>query len=108
ATMQYVAMLVREDDGRFTVSVPAMPGCFSMGATRDEALANVREAIEAWLEAERAHGRGPLPETKELLVAAYSALLDDVEALRASGDVHRAFMPELELVQIEVREAVPA
>jgi predicted RNase H-like HicB family nuclease len=32
------------------VSVPALPGCFSQGETREEALSNIREAAELWLE----------------------------------------------------------
>jgi predicted RNase H-like HicB family nuclease len=38
-----------EDDG-FTVWVPALPGCVSEGATRDEAIRNIREAIELYVE----------------------------------------------------------
>lgn len=33
-----------------TVHVPALPGCISEGDTRDEAIANIREAIELYLE----------------------------------------------------------
>ena len=50
-------VLVRpETDGGYSVSVPALPGCHSQGETLDEALANVREAADLWLEvtAERA------------------------------------------------------
>ena len=39
------------EDRGFVISVPALPGCWSQGATRDEAMANIREAIEGWLEA---------------------------------------------------------
>jgi len=38
------------DEGGFTVTVPSLPGCISEGETRDEALANIREAIELYLE----------------------------------------------------------
>jgi predicted RNase H-like HicB family nuclease len=38
-------------EGGFWVEVPALPGCVSQGETMDELLANVREAIAAWLEA---------------------------------------------------------
>ncbi len=37
-------------EGGYTVYVPALPGCISEGDTRDEALANIREAIELYLE----------------------------------------------------------
>ena len=39
------------EDRGFVAHVQALRGCWSQGATRDEALSNVREAIEAWLEA---------------------------------------------------------
>jgi predicted RNase H-like HicB family nuclease len=41
-----------EDQG-FIAHVPALKGCWSQGATRDEALANVRDAIAGWLEVEQ-------------------------------------------------------
>lgn len=37
----------------FVSHVPALPGCWSQGTTREEALANIREAAEAWLEAQQ-------------------------------------------------------
>jgi len=41
------------DDRGFIAHVPALRGCWSQGITRAEALANIREAIEAWLETEQ-------------------------------------------------------
>ena len=41
------------EDRGFIAHVPALRGCWSQGATREEALGNVREAIEAWLETEQ-------------------------------------------------------
>jgi predicted RNase H-like HicB family nuclease len=38
------------DEGGFTALVPALPGCISEGGTREEALRNVQEAIELYLE----------------------------------------------------------
>jgi len=41
------------EDCGFIASVPALRGCRSQGATREETLSNIREAIEAWLEVEQ-------------------------------------------------------
>ena len=38
------------EEGGYTVYVPSLPGCISEGDTRDEALVNIREAIELYLE----------------------------------------------------------
>lgn len=44
------AMVYREADGRYTAEIPACPGCAASGATRDEALANLREAASLYFE----------------------------------------------------------
>jgi predicted RNase H-like HicB family nuclease len=41
------------EDGGFVAHVPALRGCWSQGQTRDEALNNIREAAEVWLETEQ-------------------------------------------------------
>ena len=51
--MNYRVVLVESEEG-FAVSCPALRGCHSQGATRDEALENIRDAIREWLEAEGA------------------------------------------------------
>jgi predicted RNase H-like HicB family nuclease len=38
------------DDGGFTVYVPSLPSCISEGDTKEQALANIKEAIELYLE----------------------------------------------------------
>jgi len=38
------------EEGGFWAEVPALPGCVSQGETMDELLANMREAIQAWLD----------------------------------------------------------
>jgi predicted RNase H-like HicB family nuclease len=48
--MRYTVVLQRENDGGYVVSVPALPGCVSQGNTREEALKNIEEAIELYLE----------------------------------------------------------
>lgn len=48
--MKIKIVLEPSDEGGFTVYVPSLPGCISEGNTREEALANIREAIELYLE----------------------------------------------------------
>ena len=40
------------EDGYLVAECPELPGCASQGRTREDALANIREAIEGWLEVE--------------------------------------------------------
>ncbi|MBV9121824.1 MAG: type II toxin-antitoxin system HicB family antitoxin [Planctomycetes bacterium] len=48
--MKYKVALYRTDEG-ISVSVPALPGCWSEGDTEEEALANIRDAIQEYLAA---------------------------------------------------------
>ena len=48
--MNLRVILEASDEGGFTAIVPALPGCISEGDTRDEALANIREAIALYLD----------------------------------------------------------
>jgi predicted RNase H-like HicB family nuclease len=47
--MEYKVLLIKSDEG-FAVGCPALPGCWSQGKNREEALSNIREAIRLWLE----------------------------------------------------------
>ncbi len=58
--MGYTVVLEQEPDGGYVVTVPALPGCVTQGDTRDEAIRNVREAIELYLEDCHAAG-DPVP-----------------------------------------------
>jgi predicted RNase H-like HicB family nuclease len=49
-SMRYTVVLEQEEDGGYVASVPALPGCVSQGDTRAEALSNIREAIELYVE----------------------------------------------------------
>ncbi len=59
-SIKYTVILQAESDpefaGYFNVIVPALPGCLTYGASREEALVNAREAIEAYLEDLEKHG----------------------------------------------------
>jgi predicted RNase H-like HicB family nuclease len=58
--MRYTVLLEQERHDGYVASVPTLPGCVSQGDTRREALANIREAIEVYLEDCREAG-DPVP-----------------------------------------------
>lgn len=58
--MRYRVVIEQDEDGVFVAEAPSLPGCVSQGRTREEAVANVKEAIAAYLESLEAHGE-PIP-----------------------------------------------
>lgn len=49
-TMELRIVFEESEEGGYTVYVPTLPGCISEGDTKEEALANIKEAIELYLE----------------------------------------------------------
>ena len=58
--MRFRVVLQQDEDGMFIAEVPSLSGCISQGKTRAEALGNIREAIEGYLESLKQHGE-PIP-----------------------------------------------
>ncbi|MBT8762704.1 type II toxin-antitoxin system HicB family antitoxin [Desulfohalobiaceae bacterium Ax17] len=58
--MKYRVIIEQDEDGIFVAEVPSLPGCISQGETRVEALTNIQEAIEAYIESLKAHNE-PIP-----------------------------------------------
>jgi len=58
--MRYSVNIQKTDEG-YSVRVPGLPGCWSQGATEEEALENVKEAIEDYI-----HVRGLLSAEKDV------------------------------------------
>jgi predicted RNase H-like HicB family nuclease len=54
--MKFQETIARDEDGAWVVECPSIPGCVSQGTTREEALANVREAIALCLEVRQERG----------------------------------------------------
>jgi antitoxin HicB len=54
--MRQVILIPDLESGGYVVEVPSLPGCYSQGETTDEALANIREAIDLHIESMIAHG----------------------------------------------------
>ena len=62
--MKFTVTIDRDEDGVYVAECPSIPGCVSQGPTRDEALANIQEAIAACLEVRAELG---MPLTVEVL-----------------------------------------
>ncbi len=56
------------EDGYWVVECPSLPGCISQGKTEDEAIENIKEAIELWIEDAQANGE-VIPEDSQIRVA---------------------------------------
>jgi len=62
--MEFTVILEECEEGGYTVTCPALPGCVSEGDTNEEALQNIKEAIEGYLEAMEKQARmTPAPAT---------------------------------------------
>ena len=62
--MKYRIVMEPQPDGGYTVYVPSLPGCISEGDSRDEAIANIREAIALYTES-MAERNLPAPAVEE-------------------------------------------
>jgi len=48
--MKVNVIIEKDEAGYYVAEVPALPGCLSQGKTYEEAIINIKEAIEGWLE----------------------------------------------------------
>lgn len=58
--MRYRVIIEQDENGMFIAECPSLPGCISQGKTRQEALDNIKEAIEGYLESFEKHNE-PVP-----------------------------------------------
>ena len=66
--MKYRVIITQDEDGVFVAEVPSLPGCISQGMTRSEALRNVQEAIQGYIESLQKHNEPvPPPITEEII-----------------------------------------
>ena len=68
--MKFRVIIEQDEDGVFVANCPTLPGCISQGKTREEAIENIREAIQLYIEVLEEKGQ-PIPAEKyeTLLVA---------------------------------------
>ena len=67
--MKLIVTLERDETGMIVAECPAIPGCVSQGTTEEEALANIREAVQACVEARAANGMPITITTREIEVS---------------------------------------
>ncbi|MCA1632495.1 MAG: type II toxin-antitoxin system HicB family antitoxin [Acidobacteria bacterium] len=65
--MTFQVVLEPGEDNWIVAECPALPGCVSQGRTEEEAVSNIREAIELWLETELEKHLETLPPNAKLL-----------------------------------------
>lgn len=66
--MKVKILIEKGEDGYFAASVPSLKGCWSQGKTREEALENIREAIELYFEPDEIETTGQEKEYVELAI----------------------------------------
>jgi len=66
--MNFKVVLEPQEEGGYTVYVPTLPGCVSQGETAEEAMANIKEAIDVYMESLREREIA-LPQVEEREVA---------------------------------------
>jgi predicted RNase H-like HicB family nuclease len=66
--MKARVVIEQDEDGAFVATCPTLPGCVSQGATREEALANIRDAAAGYVASLRKHDEPiPPPITEEVV-----------------------------------------
>lgn len=59
-TIRFRVLVSQDEDGMFVAECSNLPGCVSQGKTHDEAITNIRDAIEGYLASLQKHGE-PIP-----------------------------------------------
>jgi len=66
--MKYRILIEQDEDGVFVAEVPSLPGCISQGSTRSEAIHNIKEAIEGYIESLNKHNEPVPPPISEEII----------------------------------------
>ncbi len=90
--MDFLVSISQDEDGIFCASVPSLIGCVSQGETKEEAIANIKEAIALHIES-GAKGQILIEWDHEL--NAYSATCEELNHLSSCGDTRQLAIANL-------------
>ena len=99
-SLKFTVILMPEAKGHYSVVCPALPGCVSQGDNLEEALANIREAAEGWLEVWLEDEKSVPVETPEIVADEVRQCLRD----RAEDGLSLV----LETREVQIPNPVPA
>ena len=66
------AIVEQDEDGIFVVKCPSLPGCISQGRTREEALENIKDAAQGYIESLKKHNEPIPPPIEEEIIKVYA------------------------------------
>jgi predicted RNase H-like HicB family nuclease len=66
--MKFRIVIQQDEDGIYVAECPSLPGCISQGKTREEALANIKDAIFGYLASLKKHNEPIPPSIEEEMV----------------------------------------
>lgn len=97
--LRYPITLVPEAEGGYTALIKDLPGCVSVGETREEALQMIEDAKRLWLEVAYEHGDEiPLPSTER----AYGGKV----LVRMPPSLHRRLVEEAEAEEVSLNQYI--
>jgi len=73
--MKYRIIIEQDEEDMFVAECPSLPGCVSQGKTRQEALDNIKDAIQGYLESLKKHNEPIPPSIQEEMVEVYRQTL---------------------------------
>lgn len=70
--MKFRAIIEQDETGMYIAECPVLPGCISQGKTRSEALKNIKDAIEGYIESLKKHNEPIPPSIEEEVVEVHA------------------------------------
>lgn len=70
--MKYRIVIQQDEDGIFVAECPSLPGCISQGKARQEALKNIKDAVNGYLESLKKHNEPIPPAIEEEVIEVYA------------------------------------